>query len=268
MMDSTLTWLGLVAIGLAAGVLSGLFGIGGGVVIVPLLGALLGFSLTQAVGTSLAALLLPVGVFAVREYHRAGYLELKTAAVIALGLTLGAVFGARAALALPAALIQQAYGLFLLYPAWRFAEPRRWWQERRRASAATAAPAVPESRPRLAHPAVLLAIGLGAGVISGMFGVGGGIVIVPALVGLLGFDQKRAVGTSLAVLLLPVGVFAVVEYHAAGQLDLGAAAGVAAGLVVGAFGGARLALGLSSATVKRLYGVFLVFVAVRYLFFP
>lgn len=263
---SAITFAALIMVGLAAGVLSGMFGIGGGVVIVPMLTALLGFSLQQAVGTSLAALLMPVGIFAVLEYRRAGKLKLNVAAWIAVGLAVGALFGARLALSLPTDMLQRAYGLFLLFAAWRFAEPRRWYAEwRTRCSGQPPVSALVSPPPRTAAGGILLAVGLGAGVVSGMFGIGGGIVIVPALAALLHFDQKMAVGTSLGALLLPVSLFAVLEYQQAGQLDIAAALGVAAGLVVGALGGAKIALGLSSTTVKRLYGVFLFFVGMRFL---
>jgi len=218
----------LVIVGLAAGVLSGMFGIGGGVVIVPVLTALFGFGLQQAVGTSLAALLMPVGIFAVIEYYRAGKLKIGVSLLVAGGLIIGGLGGARLALNLPTGTLQGLYGLFLLYAAWKFAEPRKWyaeWQARR--GGTPPLPTAPIPAVTTAPWFVLLAVGLGAGVISGMFGVGGGIVIVPALVALLKFDQKLAVGTSLGALLLPVGAGAVLEYHAAGLLDVGAAAAVA-----------------------------------------
>lgn len=257
----------LLIVGLIAGVLSGMFGIGGGVVIVPILTSFFGFTLQQAVGTSLAALLMPVGIFAVIEYYRAGKLKIGVSLLVSVGLLVGALFGARLALGLPTDTLQKLYALFLLYAAWRFAEPRKWfaeWQQSRRGIAAPK----PAVEAVLSAPwYTLLALGLGAGVISGMFGVGGGIVIVPALVGLLRFDQKLAVGTSLGALLLPVGLGGVIEYYNAGLLDLGAALAVALGLLVGALFGARVALGLSSTTIKRLYGVFLLFVALRFLLF-
>ncbi|MBZ0289332.1 MAG: sulfite exporter TauE/SafE family protein [Anaerolineae bacterium] len=114
---------------------------------------------------------------------------------------------------------------------------------------------------------ILLVLGLGAGVLSGMFGIGGGVIIVPALVALLHFDQKQAVGTSLAALLLPVSLGAVISYYQSGLLDLVVAVLVALGLVGGAFAGAKIALSLPSVTVKRLYGIFLLFVALRFIFF-
>lgn len=256
--------IGLLIVGLVAGVLSGMFGIGGGVVIVPALTALFSFSLQAAVGTSLAALLMPVGIFAVIAYRRAGKLRLQIALIVAFGLMIGGLGGARIALGLPTSTLQQLYGLFLLYAAWRFAEPRKWWAEFR----AGIKPSKQDADVTSGSDApwwALLALGLGAGVISGMFGVGGGIVIVPALVGLLKFDQKSAVGTSLGALLLPVGLGAVLEYNAAGLLDFRVAALVAVGLLFGAFGGARIALGLPAQTIKRLYGIFLLLMGLRFL---
>jgi uncharacterized membrane protein YfcA len=109
------------AIGLLAGVLSGVFGIGGGIVIVPLLILLLAFSATQAAGTSLAALLLPVGALGAWEYWRAGLIDLRVAAVLAIGLLVGVYLGARLGVSLPAAVVQRAFGVLLLIVGARFA---------------------------------------------------------------------------------------------------------------------------------------------------
>jgi uncharacterized membrane protein YfcA len=255
-------WLVLLLIGLVAGVLSGMFGIGGGVVIVPALIALVGFELQQAVGTSLAALLMPVAIFAVIAYYRAGMIHLRVAVPIAVGLIFGGLVGAEFALGLPTDTLQRLYGIFLLYVSWRFIEPTKWLAERRNGKPAAA----PEPDPVIERSWLLmLVVGLGAGVLSGMFGIGGGIVIVPLLAGLLRFDQKVAVGTSLGAQLLPVGIASVISYYNAGKLEVGPAALVAVGLVFGAFAGAKIALGLPSATVKRLYGIFLLFMGIRFL---
>jgi uncharacterized protein len=255
--------IALLLVGLAAGVLSGMFGIGGGVVIVPALSLLLGFDIKQATGTSLAALLMPVGIFAVIAYHRAGMLKLSTAMPVAVGLLIGAVGGATLALNLPNQTLQQLYGVFLLWVGWRFAEPRKFYAQYR-AGTLRQPPAEAEAI-KTGSVVVLFLVGLAAGVLSGMFGIGGGVVIVPALVALLHFDQKVAVGTSLGALLLPVSIGAVKAYYDAGKLDLSVAAFVAIGLIFGAFVGAKIAIGLPSATVKRLYGVFLLIVGLRFL---
>lgn len=105
---------------------------------------------------------------------------------------------------------------------------------------------------------ILLAIGLIAGLLSGVFGIGGGVLIVPALVYGLGFDQKLATGTSLAILLPPVGLAAVLEYHRRGDVDLRAAVLIAVMLLVGSWLGANLAGRLDTRMIKAAFGVFLV----------
>ncbi|MCK6579611.1 MAG: sulfite exporter TauE/SafE family protein [Anaerolineae bacterium] len=254
--------VGLLVLGLVAGVLSGMFGIGGGVVIVPILTTFFGFALQSAIGTSLGALLMPVAILAVIEYYRAGKLKIAVAAPVAAGLVVGGWIGAQIAFGLPVNTLRVLYGFFLLFASWRFAEPRKWIAELRGGRL----PAAPAEPSRGVSLWVLLALGFGAGIISGLFGVGGGIVIVPALVGLLRFDQKEAVATSLGALLLPVGLPAVITYYNNNAFDIATAVVVAVGLVFGAFGGARITLSLPSTTVKRLYGVFLLLVGLRFIF--
>jgi uncharacterized protein len=107
-------------IGLLAGVLSGLFGIGGGIVIVPLLVLVVGLTTTQAAGTSLAALLLPVGALGALEYWRGGFVDLRFAALLAVGLLLGAYLGARLGIALPVEVVQRGFGVLLVIVGIRF----------------------------------------------------------------------------------------------------------------------------------------------------
>jgi hypothetical protein len=106
-------------------------------------------------------------------------------------------------------------------------------------------------------------IGLAGGVLSGLFGIGGGLVIVPALILLLGMTPKQAAGTSLAALVLPVGILGALEYLRAGHVDVRMAMLLAVGLLIGAFVGARLAIGLPNEFIQRAFGVFLVLVGVR-----
>jgi uncharacterized protein len=104
-------------------------------------------------------------------------------------------------------------------------------------------------------------IGLAAGVVSGLFGVGGAVVIVPALVLLAKLPQHTANGTSLASLLLPVGLLGALEYYKRGQVNIAYAAIIAVGLFVGALVGAHLAGGMSDTTLRRAFGAFLLLVA-------
>lgn len=109
----------------------------------------------------------------------------------------------------------------------------------------------------------LIAVGLGAGVLSGLFGIGGGIVIVPALMLLLKLSPQAATGTSLGALLLPVGALGAWTYYKNGNLDLRASLFVALGLFFGAWIGAQVAQGLTPLALRRSFAVFLVVIAVR-----
>jgi uncharacterized protein len=112
---------------------------------------------------------------------------------------------------------------------------------------------------------LFLLLGLAAGVLSGLFGIGGGIVIVPALIFIASFTPIQATGTSLGALLLPVGIFGAWEYYRNGNLDVAAALLIALGLAIGAWFGARLAHEISPLMLKRLFGIFLLVVAARML---
>lgn len=115
----------------------------------------------------------------------------------------------------------------------------------------------------------LLVIGLVAGVAGGMFGIGGGAIMVPAMVLLMGMDQKFATGTSLAAQILPIGILGAGVYYKNGNLSIRDALLIAAGLLVGNLLGALFANQpyISSALMKKLYGLFLLVIGGRYLFF-
>lgn len=113
---------------------------------------------------------------------------------------------------------------------------------------------------------VLVLIGAAAGLLSGFVGVGGGIIIVPALMWALGYTQHQATGTSLAVLLLPVGILAVINFHRSGNLDWRAALIIGAAFVFGAYFGSKLSLSLDAATVRKVFGGVMIIAALKLIF--
>ena len=114
---------------------------------------------------------------------------------------------------------------------------------------------------------LLILIGLAAGFLSGLVGIGGGVLIVPALVLLIGLSQKQAQGTSLGILLLPVGILAVMQYYKQGYLDVRMVIIVSLAFVMGGFLGSKLALSLSDARMKKIFAIVMLLIAVKMLFF-
>jgi uncharacterized protein len=114
----------------------------------------------------------------------------------------------------------------------------------------------------------LLVVGLLAGVLSSMVGIGGGIVVVPALVFFFGISQKMAQGTSLAMLLPPIGILAVMNYYKQNLIDFRLAGILIVSFVAGGYLGSMLALKLDDVILKRVFGVFLLIVAAKYLLTP
>ena len=114
---------------------------------------------------------------------------------------------------------------------------------------------------------ILLLIGLAAGFLSGLIGIGGGVLIVPALVLFAGFSQKLAQGTSLGILLLPVGILAVIQYYKQGYLNVNYVAIISIAFILGGFLGSKLAISLSDEKMKKIFAVILMVIAVKMLFF-
>ncbi|HEY6082598.1 MAG TPA: sulfite exporter TauE/SafE family protein [Chitinophagaceae bacterium] len=113
----------------------------------------------------------------------------------------------------------------------------------------------------------LLIVGICAGYLSGLVGVGGGIVIVPALVYIFGYSQHLSQGTTLALMIPPIGIFAAVEYYRKGFVDIRVAAIIIAGFLVGSFLGSKLAIGLPDHTIRKIFAILMIGIAVKMLFF-
>ncbi|MDZ4180772.1 MAG: sulfite exporter TauE/SafE family protein [Coriobacteriia bacterium] len=233
-------------VGFVAGVLSGAFGVGGGIVTTPAIRLLLGYPELIAVGTPLLVI-IPTAVAGATSYFHRGLVNLRAGLVIGcagipgtlLGATGSAQAGGRVVLLLTAVIIflialDSVRGIF--------------WSTEDRGTA-------PSSGFRFGDRGLVL-LGLGAGVFSGFFGIGGGFIIVPALMRLFGFPIKTAVGTSLVVVgLLAVPGSAIHFYF--GHVDLMLAAALAVGVVPGAILGARLTAIASDRAVRIGFAVLL-----------
>jgi uncharacterized membrane protein YfcA len=112
---------------------------------------------------------------------------------------------------------------------------------------------------------LFLSIGLGGGILSGLLGIGGGILVIPALVFFGGLGQKTAQGTSLLMMLPPIGLFAAWEYFRRGEAQVGTACWLCAGFLLGGFLGARWSLGFSETFLRRAFAVFMIAVGIHML---
>jgi uncharacterized membrane protein YfcA len=113
---------------------------------------------------------------------------------------------------------------------------------------------------------ILIIIGIAAGILGGLIGVGGGIIIVPSLVYFLSFSQKSAQGTSLGLLLLPVGIFGVLQYYKQGYVDFKVVSIIAIGFLAGSYFGSKIALSVPQETVKKIFAIMLLLIAFKMLF--
>ncbi|HYO21673.1 MAG TPA: sulfite exporter TauE/SafE family protein [Flavisolibacter sp.] len=114
---------------------------------------------------------------------------------------------------------------------------------------------------------ILILIGLMAGMLSGLIGVGGGIIIVPALMFFVGFTQKEAQGTSLGLLLLPIGILAVLNYYNKGLIDIKVVLIMASGFLLGGFLGSKIALAISEDALKKIFAIVLFYTGFKMLGF-
>ena len=202
----------VIVAGVAGGLLSGLFGVGGGIVMVPIFVFWLGLDQKRAITTSLVAI-IPIAIFGAAGYAFGGAVDWQIGLAVGLGSIAGGQIGARLLPRIPVPALQIAFAALLAYSAFRLMFPEQY------GAAVTTTDG---------QWAWLLLAGVVAGIIAALLGVGGGIVIVPALVLLAGVDLTSARGTSLLVVIM-TAVTASVTNIRAGRTDtrLGVVAGLA-----------------------------------------
>ncbi len=246
--EHAVPWGAVVAAGLVAGFTSGLFGVGGGIVVVPALTLLARFPPKLATGTSLTAI-VPISIAGAIGYATSGEVDIVYAALVAGGALAGAVVGTRWLQTISAPALQLAFAALMVVTAARLV----LGGEGDGAGRADLSVAV---------VLALVLLGLGAGVLAGLFGVGGGIVIVPALTLGFGLPLVLAKGTSLAV-IIPTALAGTLRNRSAGLTAL--RPGVVVGLagVVSALVASQVSLGLDPHLSALLFAVLLVVVAAR-----
>jgi len=110
---------------------------------------------------------------------------------------------------------------------------------------------------------IITLIGLIGGVASGLLGIGGAVVMIPALIFIAGFNQLQAQGTTLFAMIPPIGILAAFEYYKAGHVEIKTAAVIAAGFIIGAWFGSRLALNINPLILKKIFGFLLLYISIR-----
>lgn len=238
-----------LTIGLAAGVLGGLIGLGGGIIMIPLLVGLLKLDQCRAHGTSLAVLIF-TGISGAITYGYYGQLNWTAAAALAIPAVLTAAAGARLADRLPEWKLKKAFGVFLIFcSALLLFKPYL----------AQLLGALPGYAPI----AALIATGAITGFLSGLMGVGGGTIMVPAMILLAGFSQHAAQGTALLV-MIPTGAAGALTHWRLGNVDQGLLFGLIPGIVLGTFVGGSIAQIIPDDPLRWLFVLTAVYMGWRY----
>lgn len=245
--------------GVAGGVLAGLFGVGGAIVLIPLLAFFLRLDQHRAQGLALAALLLPNGLPSVLHYRRRGVpLQVPLVGFLMLGFLAGIWAGALFAMRIPDAWLRHGFiGLlvFLAIKTFFLPEPE--------AEEAVAAPF--QRTAQIWLPGIL--IGLAGGMASGLLGIGGAILMNPLMAWRLRLPRRQVQLTSLALMLLPIGLPGVIVYARAQQgLPWVILAGLALGFMFGAYGGAWMATRMKGPGLRRAYAGMMALMALLLLF--
>jgi len=258
--------VGYLLLGIVAGILSGLFGIGGGIVMVPSLIFVFGMNILDANATSLASMLLPVGFLGVITYYKAGLINVKDSLWISLGLFLGSFLGGKFAVSMDEGILSKLYAGILFYIALSYFDLSTLFQKQKTQKINHSGLNYQVQHQKVKSPIhaiwAFLLVGFVAGVFAGLFGKGGGIVIVPLLISVFHYEAKAATATSLAALQLPVGLPSILVYAQNGHLHIYWAIIIALGIVLGVFFGSKMGIKLPSAIIKRVFAVFLLSVAI------
>lgn len=239
-----------VLIGLATGLLSGLMGVGGGIIAVPAMVGILHLNQHKAHGTSLAMMVMTATASAIAYFTR-GQVDVPLAATLAVGTVGGSYLGARIMPRVPAHRLRLIFGAFILLVGLRMIFS---WLEPPPSHAVLTF--------TLEQLAIILVLGLVAGALAGLLGIGGGVILVPAMAFLLGVDQHTAQGVSLVV-IVPTAITGALTHYRRGNVRPRLAVSLGMSAVVGSLIGSWLAGQLPATELRTGFGVFVVVVAAR-----
>jgi uncharacterized membrane protein YfcA len=237
-------------IGFLAGIFGGLVGLGGGVIMIPLMVGILKLTQHQAHGTSLVALVF-TGIAGAIAYALQGSIDITASVLIAVTAMVTARAGARFAHSLPEWKLKRSFGAFLVFVSLlMLVKPYL--------------PHIPGMETGWSKILVLLITGILTGFLSGMMGVGGGTIMVPAMVLLAGFPQHTAQGTSLLA-MVPAGGVGAYTHWKLGNVRTNLLMGLIPGILIGTYLGGTLAHFLSDGTLRLVFAAVLIWTGVRYL---
>jgi uncharacterized membrane protein YfcA len=237
-------------IGFLAGIFGGLVGLGGGVIMIPLMVGILKLTQHQAHGTSLVALVF-TGIAGAIAYGLQGTIDIAASVLIAVTAIVTARAGARFAHSLPEWKLKRSFGAFLVFVSLlMLVKPYL--------------PHIPGMETGWSKIIVLLITGILTGFLSGMMGVGGGTIMVPAMVLLAGFPQHTAQGTSLLA-MVPAGGVGAYTHWKLGNVRTNLLMGLIPGILIGTYLGGTLAHFLSDGTLRLVFAAVLIWTGVRYL---
>ena len=251
----------LVAIGVATGVAGGLLGVGGGFVMVPAMVYLMKTPQREANGTSLAVI-VPVAIVGATILGRGHQVDPEVGIILAIGAVGGAIAGARLTRRVSDIGLRRAFGIVAV-----LAGGVMIIDSVIRALGGNVQLASGFHPTGISLWVMALLVGAVAGVLSGLLGIGGGAVMVPAMTLLMGLSQHLAQGTSLLV-IIPTAISGSITHFRMGNIQLESAAWLSAGGVVGAVAGASLALASPDAILRLLFGCYLAFTGARMLQAP
>ena len=255
----------IILTGIGAGLFAGMFGIGGGIIILPVLILLFNWDIHLATGTSLAALLLPNNFIALNNYRKKNFLYIKGSIIAALGMVFGNYFGATFALGVGGSIVMILFGVYLIISGVKYVRPiyvfNKFFRKIYKEEKEEIYTSIKDIK---LH--IFLIGGFGAGILAGMFGIGGGLIITTILISVYNIHPKQAVAISLAAMFLPVGIAGTVIYYNSGYINIAAALLIALGIEVGSNISSRIALMMEKDIFKQVFGIFLFFLGIYFIY--